>query len=102
MREAIAHIQIAPEQYRRPQRSAVAHGINRGLFVYYQQCILQHLSLAFSDLKSCYDRIVHSSARLALQRLGIPLPEIVSMLDMIKRMSHTVRMEYGYSNLTYG
>ena len=29
MRAAIDHIQIAPEQYSRPQCSALAHGINR-------------------------------------------------------------------------
>ena len=69
MQADIEHIQISPEQYRIPQRSSVAHGINWRLIFDYQQ----PFSLACSDLKSCYDIIVHSASRIAFKRLGIPL-----------------------------
>ena len=57
MQSAIEHRQIAPEQYSRPQRSAVAHRINGVLVFDYQRYLLKPLSLACSDLKICYDRI---------------------------------------------
>ena len=78
---AIDHRQISPEQYSKPQCSAVAHGINRRLAFDYQQYLRQPFSLACSDLKIWYDQIVHSAARLALERLWISLPEIIGMLD---------------------
>ena len=101
MIEAIEHRKNAPEKYSRPQRRAVAHGINQIPLFDYQQYLRQPFSLAFSDFESCYDRIVHSSASIALQRLGITLPSIISMLGTIKCMSHTIRTSYGYYNLTY-
>ena len=39
MRASIEHRQISPEQYSRPQLSAVAHVINQRLVFYYQQYI---------------------------------------------------------------
>ena len=74
MRSAIEHRQNAPDQYSRPNLSAVAHGINRILVSDNQQYLQQPLSLACSDLKICYDKIFHSATSQALQRLGIPLP----------------------------
>ena len=98
---AIDHGQIYPEQYSNSQRSAVAHGINRRLVFDYQRYLWQNFSLACSDLKSWYDRIVYSAAILVFKRLGITLPEIISMLDKIQYMSHMVRAAYGDSNITY-
>ena len=60
------------------------------------------LSFACSGLKSCYDQIFHSAVIISLQRLGILLPEIISMLDTIQCILHTVRTAYSYSNVTYG
>ena len=78
------------------------HGINHILVFDYQLYLRQLFSLACSDLETCYDIIVHSYARLAFQRIWIPLPSIISMLDTIQSMSHTVRTAYGDSNITYG
>lgn len=54
------------------------------------------------DLKSCYDRINHSSASLALQRIGVSPQEIISMFHTIQTMSHKVRTAYGESKTSYG
>ena len=102
MRASIEHIHIYQEKYSRPQRSAVAHGINWRLVFICQGYLQQTLSIACSDFKRYYDRIVRSAASLALQRLGIPLSSIISMLDTIRRMAHRVRTESGDSNLKYG
>ena len=86
MRAAIEYIQISTEQYNRPHRSALAHGINRILVFDYQQYFWQLFSLACSELKICYDRIVHSISRIELKHLGIPLPSIIRTLYTIQRM----------------
>ena len=96
------HRQTAPYQYSRPQRSAVAHGFDRRLVFDDQQYLEQPFSLVCSDLKNCYDIIVHSAASLVLQRERIPLPSIIRMLDTIQRISHKLRIAYGDSNLTHG
>ena len=54
------------------------------------------------DLHSCYDRIVHSFASLAMQRAGAPRTAIVSMLKTISKLKHTVRTIYGDSEQTFG
>ena len=69
MTAAIEQDKMAPEQYIRPQCSAVTHMINLRLLFDYQQYLQQRLYLACSDLKSFYDRTVQSTASLALQRL---------------------------------
>ena len=76
MQQALRLQQIAPEQYSRPQRSAIDHVLNRCLF--FDHCSSQHLpfSLCSCDLQGCYDRIVHSAAILALRRLGLPANQI--------------------------
>ena len=55
MQASIEHRKIATEQYSRPHRSAMAHGINWILVLDYQQYIRQYLYLACSDLKSRYN-----------------------------------------------
>ena len=91
IRASIYHRKIAPEQYIRPQHSAAAHVINWILVFDFQRYLRQPLSLACSDLKMYYDRIVHQAASLALQCLGTPIMSIISILDTIQRMLHKVR-----------
>ena len=50
------------------------------------------------DLKSCYDRIVHSFASIAMQRAGAPAAAIESMFITIQRLKHTVRRCHGDSD----
>ena len=49
------------------------------------------------DLKSCYDRIAHTPATLAMFRLGIPLQPIQSMFETIQNTKHTTRTFFGDS-----
>ena len=91
MRASIDHRKISRYQYIKPQHSAVVHRTHKILVLDYQQYLRQPLSLSCSDLKCCCDIIFHSAAILALQRLGIPLPSIISMIYRIQNMSHKVR-----------
>jgi hypothetical protein len=102
MKLAITQSQLATEQYSRPQRKAIDHALNRKLLMDHQLYLRQPYAMTSCDLKSCYDRIVPSPASLALQRLGIPRTEVVSMFDSIQRMRHTVRSAFGESTAVYG
>ena len=61
-----------------------------------------NVALTSSDLASCYDRIIHTAAALALLRVGIPHKRIKSMFSSIQRMVHQIRTMYGDSDITYG
>ena len=102
MHRAIDTGQLAREQYSRPGRTAAAHALNRRLIFDTQLTKRIPYSLAMSDLKSCYDRVVHAAVSLAFQRLGVPINVIVSMFDSIQRMTHRVRTAFGDSDETYG
>jgi hypothetical protein len=102
MTSAICQQQIATEQYSRPKRKAIDHALNRKLIIDHQLYQRQPYAITSCDLKSCYDRIVHAPASLALQRIGIPRTEIISMFDSIQRMQHKIRTSFGDSSSTYG
>jgi hypothetical protein len=102
MSAAILQNQIATEQYSRPKRKAIDHAINRRLVMDHQLYLRQPYAMTSCDLKSCYDRINHSSASLALQRIGITPHEIHAMFQTIQQMVHKVRTAFGVSELSYG
>ena len=54
-----------------------------------------------SDLKGCYDRIIHNAAALALLRIGVSKAKIHSMFDTIQWMVHT-DSGFGDAKETYG
>jgi len=55
-----------------------------------------------NDAKGCFDRIAHVVAILALCRLGIPRPAIMSMISTIQQMQHYIRTAFGESEQSYG
>jgi hypothetical protein len=102
MKSAITLNQIVPEQYSRPNRNSIDHALNRQLVMDHQLYTRSPYALVSIDLKSCYDRINHTLASLALQRIGIHPTEIISMFDSIQRMVHKVRTAFGVSQASYG
>ena len=56
--------------------------------------------LCSNDAKSCYDRIIHSIASIAMQRLGLPPEPITCMLLTIQEMEDIIRTGFGDSDLT--
>jgi hypothetical protein len=67
MKSAINLQQIATEQYSRLNRNLADHALNRQLVMDHQLYERKPYALVSCDLKSCYDRINHTSASLALQ-----------------------------------
>ena len=98
MRCAEANSLLPPEQYgSRKKKKTILHAVNKRLFydsVYLQR---QPAALCSNDAQSCYDRIAHSIASLALQRLGLPPGPITCMLCTIQQFKHHVRTTFGDS-----
>ena len=93
---------VAEEQYSKPNSSAQDQCINRRLIFDLVRHTKQAMALASSDLKSCYDRIVHSAASLAMQRVGISQQVIQTMFDTVQKCEHKVCTAYGDSKNMYG
>ena len=99
---AIKFGKIAPEQYSIPGRKAIDHALNRRLVfdsVRYQK---SSLALTSCDLKSCYDRIVHVPAMMAMNRAGTQPHPCKSMFRTIQSAQHITRTAFGDSNTSYG
>lgn len=102
MHKALDQDEIAPEQYRRPGYTCIDHTLNRRLTSDDRQSKRLCWALTMSDLKGCYDRIVHIAACLALLWLGVSRTVLFTMFETIQRMIHRVRMAFGDSEETYG
>jgi hypothetical protein len=65
--------------------------------------ILQRRSAGWisNDAKSCFDRIVHWVARVALMRFGIPWEAVKLMFDTLAMATHRVRTGFGDSTTTF-
>ena len=55
-----------------------------------------------NDAKSCYDRIVHSVAFLAMARQGLPYTALKSMFLTLQNAVHHVKTAFGVSKQAYG
>jgi hypothetical protein len=92
---------IAKEQYgSRKGKSIIEHSVHKQL-TFDIICQLQmDGAICSNDAKSCYDRIIHSIASLAFQRLGVPFPPVHCMLKSIQNMKHHIRTAFGDSAFT--
>ena len=93
---------ISDEQFSRPGRSAQDNALSKRLVFDFFRLRKQPLGMCACDLKSCYDRVVHTAASLALQRVGIPLPRIQCMFSTVQRLIHRIRTAYGLSQESFG
>jgi hypothetical protein len=60
------------------------------------------MAICSNDAKGCFDRMVHSVTYICMCRLGIPKYPLLSMLQVIQKMTHHVRMAFGDSEESYG
>ena len=103
MNYAEKHKLIAPEQFgSRKKHSSIDQVLIKTLFYDALRIKKQDGYLCSNDAKACYDRICHSIASLALQRVGLPIGPILSMLQSLQNMKHHVRTGYGLSTASYG
>ena len=102
MTAALHQKEIAVEQYSRPGRSAQDNALGKRLVFDHFRFLKLPFGMCACDLKSCYDRVVHTAASIALQRIGVPLSRIRCMFSTIQNLIHTVRTAFGTSTSSYG
>ena len=102
MEVSIRNNKIAPEQYSRPGRSTIHHALNCRLTFDHNAFKCTPFALTCTDLKSCYNRVVHAAVSLAFQWLGLPIEFILGMLDSIHNMVHNIWTGFGNSSTTCG
>ena len=102
MTVALQQNRIAPEQFSRPGRSAQDNALGKRLVFDHFRFLKRPFAMCSCDLKSCYDRVVHSAASLALQSVGVPKMALKCMFNTIQDLVHCVRTAYGQSKETYG
>ena len=94
---------IAPVQYGgRKRKSANTHALNKRLIFDILRQKRQSSAICSCDLKSCYDRVVHAFAALAMRRAGVAESATVSMFDTIQKLVHRVRTAFGDSIDSFG
>ena len=93
---------IAKEQYSTPGKKCIDHVINRQLYFdlirYKKNCA----AMSGVDLKSCYNRVSHAPAYLAMQSYGIPSQPIQSMFQSIQDMQYYTFTAHGMSKSSFG
>ena len=93
---------LATEQYSTPGKKCIDHVVNQKLYfdlVRYQK---SSASMADVDLKSCYDRVAHAPAYLAMRSYGIPSEPIESMFSTIQNMQYFTFTAHGMSTKSFG
>ena len=94
---------LAPEQFgSRKGHRAVDQALNKVLLLDTLRYEQRSAILCANDAKSCYDRVSHVAAYLALRRLGVPKAALGAMFTTLQRMTHNIRTAHGDSTLTYG
>jgi hypothetical protein len=103
MKAAEASNILAPEQSgSRKHHQSNTTGLNKRLTMDILRQRRQAGALCSNDAKSCYDRIVHMIASLAMRRTGMPAEPIRSMFETLQKAAHRVTTAYGVSKQTYG
>ena len=102
MKSALQSNKIAAEQFSRPGRSAQDNALAKRLVFDHFRFLKRPFGMCACDLASCYDRVVHTAASLALQRVGVPLPRLKCMFGTIQNLAHHVRTAYGRSTNSIG
>ena len=87
---------LALEQYgSRKHKTAIECALNKRLIFDILRQTKKPAGICSCDLKSCYDRIVHSFASMAMQHAGAPISAIESMFSTIQKLKHVVRTSHG-------
>ena len=96
MQNAKKHNFLAPEQYGgRKHHRAIVAALNKCLTMDLLRLRHQNAALCSNDAKSCYDRIVHSFASIAMRRLGAHPEAVQCMLKTIQEAKHHIVTAFG-------
>ena len=96
------HSFLAKEQYSAPGKKCIDHVLNRRLLFDITRYSKQSLGLTGCDLSSCYDRVTHTPAMLAMASYGIPMQPLTSMFKTIQNCKSYIRTAFGESVRSFG
>jgi hypothetical protein len=102
MHHAVDHHLLAHEQYSIPGKKCIDQVLNRVLLFDITRYQKSTLAITSCDLASCYDRICHTPATLAMASLGLPLEPIQSMFSTFQSCQFYTRTAYGDSTSSWG
>jgi hypothetical protein len=103
MKIAEANAVLPPEQYgSRKAHRAVLAALNKRLTCDVMRQARRSGSLCANDAKSCYDRVVHNIAMLAMLCMGAPLSAIKCMFLTLQSAKHYISTAFGRSLQNYG
>lgn len=58
-------------------------------------------ALCSTDAKSCYDRVIHWIAMIAMRRIGVPNEPLNSLFETIQKAVHSIAIENNLSKDVY-
>ena len=93
---------LAQEQYSAPSKKCIDHVVNRRLFFDLIRYKKTSAAMSALDLKSCYDRIAHAPAYLAMRSYGMPAAPVISMFESIQQMKYYTFTSHGMSKKSFG
>jgi hypothetical protein len=93
---------IPSEAYAKQGFRAVNCGLNKVLTADILRQNHTPAALCSNDAKQCYDIIVHSVAKICLQRIWIDKNTCRVMFGSLQQMQHYVKTAYGISDTSYG
>ena len=96
------HSFLAKEQYSVPGKKCIDHVLNQRLLFDITRYSKQSLGLTGCDLSSCYDRVTHTPAMLAMASYGIPMQPLTSMFNTIQNCKSYIRTAFGESVRSFG
>ena len=98
MRHAESAGLLALEQHgSRKYHMVINQGLNKLLTFDILRQERQRGALCSTDAMSCYNRITHVAASLAMQRAGAPAHAVHCMLDTLQNLRHHIRTSFGDS-----
>jgi hypothetical protein len=103
MRVAEKTKSLACEQYgSKRNHRAIDLAVNKSLSYDLLRQLKRTGAACSNDAKACYDLIGHTTASLAMQRMGVPKAAVDCLFSTLQTASHKVRSAFGDSETTYG
>jgi hypothetical protein len=102
MSNAEQYGQIPPKQFdSHSGHTSVMQACNKKFTLYIARQKRITMALCSTDLKSCYDRIVHAMAFISMQQQNVPESACMCMFTTLQKLKHTIRTMYGDSASEY-
>ena len=102
MEHSVKNGLIAKEQYSVTGKKSISHALNKNLLFDITRYQKASLCLTSCDLKSCYDRIVHTPTMLAARSCGMPKEPLACFFATLQEVQYYTRTVYGVSDTSFG